>query len=182
VLKSILLIATAFSVSQPALQLASQTIVEDGAGGMARAANRMIGGIISYVGWPDKRGAAGRNLCQVGTPQLASDPVAAGLPNGRHLIVRRITAAAAIADGDCDILFLGRMPVGDRQRLIGWVRTRAVLTITDDDPACLYGAMFCLARRSAGLGFSVNLDAIGRSPLRVDPRVLQIGHGDGGTS
>src|SRR3546814_2028331 len=69
------------------------------------------------------------------------------------------------------------MPPGDRQRLIGWVRGRAVLTVTDDDPACLYGAMVCLARRPAGLGFSVNLDAIGRGPLRVDPRVLQIGRG-----
>ncbi len=181
-LKSILLITTAFAVSQPALQLASQTIVEDGAGGMARAANRMIGGIVSYVRWPDGRGAAGRSLCQVGIPHLASNPVAPPLPSGGHLIMRRVTAAAAMAGGNCDILFLGRMPAGDRQRLIGWVRDRPVLTVTDDDPACLYGAMVCLARRPAGLGFSVNLDAIGRSPLRVDPRVLQIGRDDGGAS
>lgn len=181
-LKSILLIATAFAGSQPALQLASQTIIEDDGGGMAGAANRMVGGIVSYVGWPNGRGAAGRSLCQVGTPRLASNPIAPPLPGGRHLIVRRVTAAAAMAGGNCDILFLGHMPVDDRQRLIGWVRDRPVLTVTDDDPACLYGAMFCLARRPAGLGFSVNLDAIGRSPLRVDPRVLQIGHDDGDAS
>jgi hypothetical protein len=56
-----------------------------------------------------------------------------------------------------------------------------VLTVTDDDPDCLRGAMFCLAPRPGGLGFSVNLDAIGRGGLRVDPRVLKIGQGDGGT-
>src|SRR3546814_6947987 len=80
-----------------------------------------------------------------------------------------LTAAAVMAGGDCDLLFLGRMPAGDRQRLNGWVRGRAVLTITDDDPACLYGAMFCLVRKPAGLGFSAHLGAIGRGPLRVDP-------------
>src|SRR3546814_14156450 len=94
-----------------------------------------------------------------------SDPVAPALPGGRHLIVRRVTPATAMAGGDCDILFLGRMPPGDRQRLIGWVRGRAVLTVTDDDPACLYGALVCLARRPAGLGFSVNLAPNGRGPL-----------------
>src|SRR3546814_6280570 len=103
-----------------------------------------------------------------------SDPVAPALPGGRHLIVRRVTPATAMAGGDCDILFLGRMPPGDRQRLIGWVRGRAVLTVTDDDPACLYGAMVCLARRPAGLGFSVNLDAIGRGPLRVDRKSTRL--------
>src|SRR3546814_14439256 len=99
---------------------------------MARAANRMIGGIVSYVGWPDGKGAAGRGLCQIGTPRLASDPVAPALPGGRHLIVRRVTPATAMAGGDCDILFLGRMPPGDRQRLIGWVRGRAVLTRSEE--------------------------------------------------
>src|SRR3546814_21012444 len=81
---------------------------------------------------------------------------------------------------DCDILFLGRMPVADRRQLIAWVRGRAVLTITDDDAACIYGAMFCLSSHAASLSFSVHLDAIGRGPLRVDPRVLRIGSGQGG--
>src|SRR3546814_13418752 len=91
--QSILLCVTAVAGSQPALQLASQTIIEDDGGGMAGAANRMVGGIVSYVGWPNGRGAAGRSLCQVGTPRLASNPVAPQLPSGRHLRVRRVTAA-----------------------------------------------------------------------------------------
>src|SRR3546814_2235958 len=118
----------------------------DDGGGMAGAANRMVGGIVSYVGWPNGRGAAGRSLCQVGTPRLASNPVAPQLPSGRHLIVRRVTAAAVMAGGDCDILFLGRMPAGARQRLIGRVRGRAVLTVTATDPAFPFGAMFWLVR------------------------------------
>jgi len=54
------------------------------------------------------------------------------------------------------------------------------LTITDDDAACIYGAMFCLSNRGMNLSFSVNLDAIARGPLRIDPRVLSIGRSSGG--
>ncbi len=179
-LASLFLIGALTSTPQMSVQAASQTIVEDGIDGMTNAVNRMLGGIITYARWP---GAAEghRTLCLVGTPRL-TDRIAPALPgNGLRITVRRTTAAAVVGGGDCDVVFLGRMPAADRQRLIGWVRGRPVLTISDDDPACLYGAMFCLAQKSAGLSFSVNLDAIGRGPLRVDPRVLKIGQGAGGT-
>lgn len=176
VLASLFLIGALFTTPQMSVQAASQTIVEDGADGMARAVNRMVGGIVSYARWPDGATGTVRVMCLVGTPRL-TERLAPDLPGAGSVMVRRLTAAAATSRTDCDILFLGRMPVADRQRLIGWVRGRPVLTITDDDPACIYGAMFCLVNRGANLGFSVNLDAIGRGPLRIDPRVLRIGGG-----
>ncbi len=94
------------------------------------------------------------------------------------MTVRRTTVSGAMG-GDCDILFLGRMPATDRQRLIGWVRGKPVLTISDDDANCSFGAMFCLSARATKVSFAVNLDAIGRGTLRVDPRVLKIGSDDG---
>src|SRR3546814_7345375 len=81
----------------------------DDGGGMAGAANRMVGGIVSYVGWPNGRGAAGRSLCQVGTPRLASNPVAPQLPSGRHLIVRRVTAAARSEEHTSELQSLMRI-------------------------------------------------------------------------
>jgi hypothetical protein len=116
-------------------------------------------------------------MCVVGTPRLA--PRMAPDTPGRGSISVSYIAASAV-NADCDILFLGRMPVTDRRRLIAWVRGRPVLTITDDDASCLYGAMFCLSSGTASLSFSVNLDAIARGPLRIDPRVLRIGASDGG--
>ncbi len=181
VLASLFLIGALFSTPQMSVQAASQTIVDDGADGLSRAVNRMLGGIVSYVRWPGAEERS-RTLCLVGAPRL-TDRIAPGVPGrGPAIAVRRLTAAAVTGGSDCDIIFLGRMPADDRQRLIGWVRGRAVLTISDDDPACLYGAMFCLARKADGLSFSVNLDAIGRGPLRVDPRVLKIGQSDGGAA
>ncbi len=160
------------------VQAASQTIIENGEAGLARAVNRMVGGIIAYVRWPHSRGTAPRTLCLVGTPRLTGS-IAPDMPGDGQVLVRQATAGGVMAAGDCDILFLGRTAEGDRRRLIEWVRGQPTLTITDDDPGCRKGAMFCLARKPAGLSFSVNLDAIGRGPLRVDPRVLRIGGAEG---
>lgn len=179
-LASLFLIGAVFTTPQMSVQAASQTIVENDGDGMTRAVNRMLGGIITYVRWPDGRAAAPRTLCLVGKPRLTGS-IAPDIPGNRTVTVRRKTAGGAMTGG-CDILFLGEMPSDERQRLIEWVRRQPTLTITDDDPACHHGAMFCLAHKPQGLSFSVNLDAIGRGPLRVDPRVLKIGRTDGGAS
>ena len=178
VLASLFLIGALSTTPQMSVQAASQSVVEDGSGGMQRAIDRMIGGIASYVRWPDGTSATARVMCLVGTPRL-TDQMAPDIPGAAAILVRRMNAATAMARPDCDILFLGRMPVADRRQLIAWVRGRPILTITDDDAACIYGSMFCLTNRAAGLSFSVNLDAIGRGPLRIDPRVLRIGGGAG---
>ncbi len=178
-LASLFLIGALFTAPQMSVQAASQTIVEDGGDGMPRAVNRIVGGIVSYARWPDESAGAVRVMCLVGTPRL-TDRMAPDVPGTGSVIVRRATATTVTGQAGCDILFLGRMPVADRQQLIAWVRRRPVLTITDDDPTCLYGAMFCLKNGGAHLSFSVNLDAIGRGPLRIDPRVLRIGGGEGG--
>ncbi len=175
-LASLFLMSASLAAPQMTVQAANQTIVEPG--GVGAAVNRMLGGIIGYARWPDGQRGGTREMCLVGTPRMTERlaPVVAG---GPLVTVRRTTAAAVTGEGGCDIVFLARMPVADRQRLIAWARGRPVLTITDDDPACLYGAMFCLANRASTISFSVDLDAVGRGALRIDPRVLKIGQ-DGG--
>lgn len=175
-LASLFLVGALFTTPQMSVQAASQTVVEDGSGGMTRAVNRMIGGIVSYARWPEGSASTARVMCVVGSPRLTDRP-APDVPGAGSVVVRRLNADVVATRTDCDILFLGRMPVADRRQLIAWVRGRPILTITDDDAACIYGAMFCLSDKAASLSFSVNLDAIGRGPLRIDPRVLRIGGG-----
>lgn len=171
---SLFLVGSSLAASQMAMEAASQTVVEGGPAGIASGVNRIVGGIVSYARWPGDPPEAPRTLCVAGTPQL-SDRIAPTGPGGRGVLVRRLSAGGLPTGGGCDILFLGRMATADRQRLIAWVRGRPVLTITDDDPGCSLGAMFCLRARAASVSFSINLDAIGRGPLRIDPRVLKIG-------
>ncbi|HEX2811442.1 MAG TPA: YfiR family protein [Sphingopyxis sp.] len=176
-LVSLLLIGSSLTTPQMAVQAASQTIVENSAEGVTNGVNRILGGIISYARWPASSPGTPHGLCLVGAPRLTGR-IAPIVPGGQAVAVRRTTAAGATSGG-CDIIFLGHMPIADRQRLIGWVRGRPVLTITDDDPDCSFGAMFCLNGGRSKISFSVNLDAIGRGPLRIDPRVLKIGSDDG---
>ena len=178
-LVSLFLIGSSFATPQLAIQSASQTIVESGGDGSTQGVNRILGGIISYARWPGERPGAARTICLVGDPRL-SDRIAPTVAGGPVISVRHMSAAGATGGGDCDIIFLGQIPVIDRQRIIAWVRARPVLTITDDDPGCSYGAMFCLTGRTGSVSFSANLDAIGRGTVRVDPRVLKIGS-DGGS-
>ena len=155
-LASLLLIGAVSTTPQMSVQAATQSVVDDG--GITQAVDRMVGGIASYARWPSGSLTTNRLMCVVGAPRLAPR-IAPDAPGRGSISVRYITASGVSAD--CDILFLGRMPVADRRQLIAWVRGRPVLTITDDDAACIYGAMFCLSRRAASLSFSVNLDAIG---------------------
>lgn len=173
-LASLFLIGALFTAPQMSVQAASQTIIADSDDARARATNRMLGGIISYARWPGEPTRAPRTMCLVGTPQITTRIA----PTGSIVIVRRVTVAGATDDNGCDIIYLGQMPAADRLHLIGWVRGRPVLTVTDDDDACVRGAMFCLHGRRTSLSFSVNLDSVGRGPLRIDPRVLKIGGGE----
>src|SRR3546814_17206902 len=97
------------------VQAASQTLVEESAGGMTRATNRMIGGIASYARWPDGSLAANRQMCVVGTPRLAPR-MAPAMPGRGSISVRPTTAAGVTPDRD--LLIPGRMPVADRRPLI----------------------------------------------------------------
>src|SRR3546814_20694150 len=95
------------------VQAASQTLVEESAGGMTRATNRMIGGIASYARWPDGSLAANRPMCVVGPPRLAPR-MAPDMPGRGSLSVRPTTAAGVTPT--CDNLVLGRRPVAARIR------------------------------------------------------------------
>src|SRR3546814_12736420 len=76
-----------------------------------------------FRSWPDGSLAANRQMCVVGTPRLAPR-MAPDMPGRGSISVRPTTAAGVTPD--CDILFLGRMPVADRRQLIAWGRGRPV--------------------------------------------------------
>jgi hypothetical protein len=152
----------------------AQTLIDPQGGGAVGAVNRLAGGIISYVRWPGLTQGSAISVCTVGTPSLTD--MLRPLPPGNQPPITnwRASVASIVGGQPCDVIYLGQMPVADRRRLIDWVRYRPVLTITDVDPDCLTGAAFCLGRTDGGIAFSMNIDAVTRSKLAVDPRVLQL--------
>jgi hypothetical protein len=77
----------------------------------------------------------------------------------------------------CDVVYIGRVPLAGQRQLTAAVRGRGVMTVAEADPECRSEAMFCLIYPAKGLSFRLNIDAVSRSGLRVDPRVLRVSQG-----
>lgn len=173
-------ILTAICASLSPISASGQTLFEAHYapvnGGAAQTSARLIAGILSYTRWPTGQSPSQPQvICVVGVPRFSGPLPSVIAGGGRTARTQLLTALDVVSSEECDTLFLGKMPVADRQRLIAWVRAKPVLTITDDDPNCSYGSMFCLVHRGQTINFTVNIDAVSRSQMRIDPRVLRIG-------
>ena len=92
-------------------------------------------------------------------------------------ITRRAVPASPVALAGCDALYIGQVPPPQARQLTDAVRGRGVLTIAEADPLCRSQAMFCMVYDPRAINFRMNIDAIARSGLRVDPRVLRLAEG-----
>jgi hypothetical protein len=149
-----------------------------GAGSDAQAAAtaRMVRSFIDFARWPVQPNPV--TLCVVGPVANAGQLDGLTLADGRR-VARRSVAPAALAGAGCHVAYLGRLePAVGRQAVLA-LRGKGVLTIAESDPQCRSQAMFCLRSDRQGLAFSVNIDAISRSGVRVDPRVLRMAQSGG---
>jgi YfiR/HmsC-like len=140
----------------------------------AAAAARMVRSFIDYTRWPTRTDPV--VLCVVGVAALAGQFDGLALGDGRR-VVRRGTAPHAL--GGCNVAYFGKLAPDTMRQALAAVRGKAVLTIAESDPQCRIQTMFCLVPGVQGLTFALNIDAISRSGLRVDPRVLRLGSGGG---
>jgi hypothetical protein len=90
------------------------------------------------------------------------------------MIVRRLSGNVLPVGHGCDAVYVGTVSAAERSRLIAQVNGQAIVTIVENDPNCLSGMMFCLQMRGGALTFELNFDAVSRSRVRVDPRVLAL--------
>ena len=140
----------------------------------APAVARTVLAMIEYTRWPTPRDPV--VLCVAGAAEHAGGLGGLRLTDGRR-VERRTVSAAPGALGGCDVLYLGSMPIAQQRQLTAAVRGRGVLTIAEDDPGNASEAMFVLTYQPAALSFRLNVDAVSRSGLKVDPRVLRVAQG-----
>lgn len=146
----------------------------------ARAIAQLVGGLIGYARWPEPRGTL--TICTMGATRMSGRLREAGEVVHQTVTVREIPPGSGAGQQDCDVLYLGGMAAALRQRAIMAIHGRPVLSVTEDDPDCRSGAMFCLIDRGDAPSFRLNLDAVSRGTVRVDPRVLRLFTDDGGGS
>jgi hypothetical protein len=140
----------------------------------AGATARTVRAMIEYTRWPSPQDPL--VLCVVGAAQHAGGLGGIRLADGRR-VERRNVSAAPGALGGCDVVYLGSLPIVQQRQLTAAVGGRGVLTIAEADPANASEAMFVLTYQPSALSFRLNVDAVSRSGLKVDPRVLRVAEG-----
>lgn len=142
----------------------------DGPDPYGSAVSRLVGSLAEYSRWPDEREPL--ELCVVGPANHADRIAARALSRNRWMRAPRSVGMEPPAS--CDIVYIGRLPPADQRRVTALLLNRPVLTIAENDPTCRSRAMFCLLFGADALSFRLNIDAVSRSPIRVDARVLRL--------
>lgn len=133
------------------------------------AVARVVLSLVEYTRWPSPRSPL--RLCVAGPALHAGRLDGLKLADGRR--IDRVTVAA-VTPASCDAVYMGQLPMPAQRQLITALRGRAVMTIAEADPLCRSQAMFCLSFTAQTVSFQLNVDAVSRSGLRVDPRVLRL--------
>ena len=131
---------------------------------------RIVTGIVSFTRWPTDPPAI--RLC-VATPAAYGDSIAARAPANpaRQIVAGRYPLGDTRLETDCDVIYVEQDNEA-AQRLFQHLAGHPVLSIGGNDDACAMGSLFCLTHTRGVLSFAANLDAIARSGLRVNPKVL----------
>lgn len=140
----------------------------------AAAVGRTVKGILDYTRWPQRHDPL--VLCVSGPALHAAQLGTIRLADGRR-VERRNVAATPGGIGSCHVLYIGQLPIATQRQLTASVRGKGVLTIAEADAGNASEAVIALAYQPRTLSFRLNIDAISRSGLRIDPRVLRISQG-----
>ncbi|HEX9390690.1 MAG TPA: YfiR family protein [Usitatibacteraceae bacterium] len=134
----------------------------------------MVEGIISYTKWPADLKQV--RLCIIGDGAGAKELLKSG-PLGsaqRSIDVQRI-ASTTDNNPDCQVLYFAARYTAKQRAMLNRFVARPFLTIGEGPEFCSDGGMFCVDSEESTSRFGVNLDAIARSGLRVNPQVLSLG-------
>ncbi|HTN13746.1 MAG TPA: YfiR family protein [Sphingomonadaceae bacterium] len=141
----------------------------------ADATARIVRAILEYSRWPKTSNPL--QVCVVGPANMAAGIEAISLSDGRHVAVRYLARDGFAASAGCDAYYLGELDSGTMRRWTARAHGMPIVTITERDPQCRSEAMFCLVYAPASVSFRLNVDAVARSGVRVDPRVLRLAKG-----
>lgn len=139
--------------------------------GQDSAVRDMVSGIVSYTRWPSPSGKP--TLCIFASSAYVST-LNGGNPDARPYAPVTVQNEQEALAARCDAIFFGRESAEQQQQIINHFQPRPLLTIAGQNTDCIIGSAFCLQIHSQRVTFSVNLDALSRSGVRVNPDVLML--------
>ncbi|WP_244563404.1 YfiR family protein [Pantoea rodasii] len=132
-------------------------------------ANRIVSGIISFTHWPALNSAP--QLCVFNSARHINFP-ASTMATSLPFSVVYLNSEAELASNRCDALYFGDQTPQQQTELLALEKSQPVLSLAENNPDCAIGAAFCLIFNADHPMFSVNLDSLARSGVRVSPDVL----------
>jgi hypothetical protein len=132
-------------------------------------ANRIVSGIISFTRWPELTQPP--QLCVFSSAQHLSLPQNSA-PSAIPFSVVYLASDGELASQHCDAVYFGDQSPAQQVELLKQFKGKAVLTLAENNAKCTIGAAFCLIFTSDHPLFSVNLDSLARSGVKVSPDVL----------
>jgi len=131
---------------------------------------RVIGGIVNFTRWPGTQQHV--RLC-ITIPSEYVDVLMREMPaTTRVASVQYLALKDARVDTGCDVVYVEQIDHVDGTNVFQAFVGRPVLSIAGFDSGCLMGSLFCFTSVGSPLTFSANLEAISRSGLRINPKVL----------
>lgn len=137
------------------------------------SAGAILVGILNYTAWPGES-----RLLQVCISRQATEAAAIlahveQAKSGRPLRARAVEALLPLP-ADCDAVYFDGWELEAQRAALRSLAAKPVLTLGRGPDFCSDGGLFCLEPAANGLRFEVNLDAVARSGLRVNPLVLRL--------
>ncbi|HZF45502.1 MAG TPA: YfiR family protein [Sphingomonadaceae bacterium] len=161
--------ATVLAASaQPGIGIPAQS----GEKGAATATARIVRAILEYTRWPKPVDPV--EVCIVGTASSGAAIETISLSDGRQIAVRNLARDGFAASAGCDAYYLGALDAGAMRQWTTRAHGGPIVTIAERDPQCRSEAMFCMVYGPGTVSFRLNVDAVSRSGVRIDPRVLRI--------
>lgn len=150
----------------PGSRIYAQDITEE-----AVSVRAIVSGIVSYTRWPELSGPP--RLCIFSSSRFTST-----LANGNDvtlpyqpIIVRTEQEALSTR---CDGFYFGRESPAFQVALANAHPSKALLLIAEQNTECILGSAFCLIINNSDVRFSVNLDSLAHSGVKVNPDVLML--------
>lgn len=129
--------------------------------------NKIVEGIVSFSHWPN---LTGQPLLCVSQKSIFFD--FSKITQNQVFKVATITDKKDYLSSDCNAIYFGQESESEQAAVIKSLTGENILTISENNADCVAGAAFCINRHEKKFKFSVNLDSLSRSGVKVNSDVL----------
>ena len=136
-----------------------------------KSVRSIVSGIVSYTRWPTLSGQP--TLCIFASSRYVEALSIDGPDTLPYIPVIIHSDQEALSAG-CHALYFGSEPPHAQLELSTAFNARPLLLIAEQNSQCLTGSAFCLIIDDRQVRFSVNMNVLSRSGVRVSPDVLML--------